>query len=64
MLVQNDEAMRATIIGSGSYIPKVEVENDEFIDNPFFFDDGKKVQSGNEDVIEKFRAITGISSRR
>jgi len=50
--------------GSGSYIPEVEVENDRFIENPFCFDDGRRIQNDNTSVIEKFQEITGIRSRR
>ncbi len=52
------------IIGSGSFIPEVEIENDTFIENPFCFDDGRRIQNNNEDVIAKFQEITGITSRR
>ncbi len=52
------------IIGSGSYIPEVEVANDTFMENPFSFDDGRRIQNNNEDVIAKFQEITGIASRR
>lgn len=52
------------IIGSGSYIPEVEIENDTFIENPFCFDDGRRIQNNNQDVIAKFQEITGIASRR
>jgi 3-oxoacyl-[acyl-carrier-protein] synthase III len=52
------------IKGSGSYIPEIEVENLSFTEHPFFFSNGKKVQSSNEEVIEKFQEITGIYARR
>lgn len=57
--------MRNTIItGSGSYIPEIEVENIQFIENPFCFDDGRRIQNDNKEVIEKFQEITGIQARR
>ncbi len=56
--------MRAKIIGSGSYIPDTEIENVEFIENPFSFPDGRRIQNSNADTIEKFQEITGIRSRR
>ncbi|MCJ8290790.1 MAG: ketoacyl-ACP synthase III [Crocinitomicaceae bacterium] len=52
------------IIGSGSYIPEVEVENNTFMENPFSFNDGRRIQNNNTDVIAKFQEITGIQSRR
>jgi len=56
--------LNTLITGSGSYIPEVEVENISFIENPFCFDDGRKIQNENEKVIDKFQEITGIKSRR
>jgi len=52
------------IIGSGSYIPEVEVENTSFMEHPFSFDDGRKIQNSNTEVIAKFEEITGIHARR
>jgi len=56
--------INTVITGSGSYIPEVEVENNNFIENPFCFDDGRRIQDNNEEVIEKFKSITGITARR
>jgi len=52
------------ITGTGSYLPEIEVENTSFIENPFCFNDGRRIQNNNIDVIEKFKDITGISARR
>jgi 3-oxoacyl-[acyl-carrier-protein] synthase-3 len=56
--------LNTVIIGSGSYIPEVEVENISFVENPFCFDDGRRIQNDNTEVIEKFQEITGIQARR
>lgn len=56
--------LNTLITGSGSYIPEVEVENISFIENPFCFDDGRRIQNDNTQVIQKFQEITGIQSRR
>lgn len=56
--------LNTVITGSGSYIPEVEVENESFIENPFCFDDGRRIQDDNHDVIEKFQEITGIQARK
>lgn len=56
--------LNSLITGSGSYIPEVEVENISFIENPFCFDDGRRIQNDNTQVIQKFQEITGIQSRR
>ena len=56
--------INTVITGTGSYIPEIEVENTSFIENPFCFNDGRRIQNNNVDVIEKFKEITGISARR
>ena len=57
--------MKNTVItGSGSFIPEVEVENNQFIENPFCMNDGRQIQNNNQEVIEKFEEITGIQARR
>lgn len=54
-----------TIIGSGSYIPPVRIENEHFL-NYTFFDPASRqpFEKGNEEIIEKFREITNIEERR
>jgi len=56
--------VNTVIIGSGSYIPEVEVENISFVENPFCFDDGRRIQNDNVATIQKFQEITGIQARR
>ncbi|PWL27372.1 MAG: 3-oxoacyl-ACP synthase [Fluviicola sp. XM-24bin1] len=56
--------LNTVITGSGSYIPEVEVENISFVENPFCFDDGRRIQNDNVSTIQKFQEITGIQARR
>ncbi len=56
--------INSIITGSGSYIPEVEIDNISFVENPFCFQDGRRIQNDNHDVIEKFQQITGIRARR
>lgn len=56
--------MRTIITGSGSYIPENEIENIQFIENPFCLQDGRRIQGDNQQVIDKFQKITGIKARR
>ncbi len=56
--------INTVITGSGSYIPNVKVNNDSFIKNTFHQEDGKTIQNSIEEIIQKFKDITGISSRR
>ena len=56
--------IKAEIIGIGSYIPTNIVPNSYFLDWEFYDAKGKKIETPNEVVIEKFKAITGIEERR
>lgn len=55
---------RSIIIGTGSYIPDINVINASFNNNIFFEKDGTKLTRSNESVIEKFSEITGIKERK
>ncbi len=53
------------IIGSGSYIPPVKIENNHFLDYTFYDPATRKpFDKENEEIIEKFREITNIEDRR
>jgi 3-oxoacyl-[acyl-carrier-protein] synthase-3 len=54
----------ASITGTGSVIPKKVVDNAAFLDNEFFDNTGAGFPYDNKTVIEKFKSITGIESRR
>lgn len=54
----------AVITGSGSYIPTRQIQNRHFLDHVFFDAQGKKLDKSNEEVIAKFKDITGIEERR
>jgi len=56
--------LNTVITGSGSYIPKVEVKNDDFVKNNFYKDSGELIETDSQVIIEKFQEITGIKSRR
>ncbi len=58
------EKLRTRISGTGSYIPTRKVTNQEFIKHRFLNADGSKLADANEEIIEKFKAITGIEERR
>ena len=57
--------IQTTIIGSGSYIPPVIIDNDHFLDHKFF-DPATRLpfDKDNAEIIEKFREITNIHERR
>ena len=56
--------MEIAITGTGSYLPSNITKNDDFLEHNFFERDGTALTYGNETIIEKFTAITGISERR
>lgn len=56
--------MRIGITGMGSYIPSIVTKNEDFLNHTFLGNDGSKFEGGNAVIIEKFKAITGISERR
>ncbi len=56
--------MNIKITGTGSYIPDVIEKNENFHQHEFLNTDGSIINSTNEVIIEKFKAITGIGERR
>ena len=56
--------MATIITGTGSYIPSVIVSNTSFKDHSFYGEDGVKITTPNEEIVEKFKDITGIYERR
>lgn len=56
--------MAIKITGLGSYIPESVARNDMFGKHKFHNMDGSTINSENEVIIEKFKAITGIEERR
>ena len=56
--------MNVRISGIGSYIPSEVAKNEQFDEHSFYNADGSPFGQENEKIIEKFKAITGISERR
>jgi 3-oxoacyl-[acyl-carrier-protein] synthase-3 len=56
--------MNIKITGTGSYIPATIEKNENFNQHNFLNTDGSPINSENEVIIEKFKAITGIDERR
>lgn len=56
--------MNIKITGTGSYIPDTIEKNEAFYQNEFLNSDGSAINSSNEVIVEKFKAITGIAERR
>lgn len=56
--------MASRITGVGSYIPARIETNENFHKHEFLNSDGSAYNNPNTEIIEKFKAITGISERR
>lgn len=56
--------MSIKITGTGSYIPCQIETNENFYQHEFLNADGTSIDSTNEVIVEKFKAITGIGERR
>lgn len=56
--------MAIKITGTGSYIPSNIEKNEAFYNHQFLNADGSSINSPNEVIVEKFKAITGIKERR
>jgi 3-oxoacyl-[acyl-carrier-protein] synthase-3 len=59
-----NSSLHAVIVGSGSYIPSRKIPNSHFLHHDFFDLDGKKLEKTNDELITKFKEITGIEERR
>ena len=56
--------MNIKITGSGSSIPELIQANSAFLNHDFFDAEGVHIDHATEEIIEKFKAITGIQQRR
>ncbi|MDG1779088.1 MAG: ketoacyl-ACP synthase III [Flavobacteriaceae bacterium] len=56
--------MSIRITGTGSYIPDLVQKNNDFISSEFYTIEGEAIDTPIDVVVEKFKAITGISERR
>ena len=56
--------MATIITGTGSYIPNIIKTNKDFIENTFYGENGDLIATPNEEIVEKFKDITGIYERR
>lgn len=55
---------RSVITGTGSYIPPEVKSNVDFADHSFYSEDHSKIDLPSQEIVEKFRMITGIHERR
>lgn len=57
-------ASQIKITGTGCFIPKRVVKNEDFLKGTFYTEDGASFSDEPEVIIKKFKHITGISERR
>ncbi len=56
--------LNTMITGTGSYIPSKRIQNSQFTKQTFFDKDHLRIESPGDEVVSKFRDITGIAERR
>jgi len=56
--------MSTIITGTGSYIPNIVKTNQAFVHHSFYSENGALIATPNEEIVEKFKDITGIAERR
>ncbi|WP_194778029.1 3-oxoacyl-ACP synthase III family protein [Pararhodonellum marinum] len=52
------------ISGTGRYIPELKIKNEDFLSHEFYDKGGSRINKDNQEIIEKFHAITTIEERR
>ncbi|HYH16217.1 MAG TPA: 3-oxoacyl-ACP synthase III family protein [Flavisolibacter sp.] len=57
-------AQKTIITGSGCYIPTEIISNRDFTIHNFYAEDHKRIETPPQEVVEKFKQITGIEERR
>ena len=58
------EYLNTVITGTGCYIPEQKIENKDYFKSTFFEKDQTLIKGSGEDIVRKFRDITGILERR
>ncbi|MBM3416682.1 MAG: 3-oxoacyl-ACP synthase III family protein [Bacteroidetes bacterium] len=56
--------VKTVITGTGCFIPEVVKSNRDFTVHNFYAEDNQRIETHPEEVVEKFREITGIEERR
>lgn len=56
--------LNTVITGTGSYIPEQKIKNKQYFTNTFFEKDQTLIKGTGEEIVAKFRDITGILERR
>lgn len=57
-------SVRTVITGTGCYIPEVIKSNRDFTIQDFYAEDNQRIDTTPQEIVDKFREITGIGERR
>jgi len=57
-------SVRTVITGTGCYIPETIKTNQEFSQQDFYTENAELITIPSEEIVDKFKAITGIEERR
>ena len=56
--------LQTVITGTGCFIPPVVKANNDFVQQPFYSEEGSPIEAPGQEIVEKFQDITGIEERR
>ncbi len=56
--------VKTVITGTGCYIPEVVKYNRDFTAHNFYAEDNQRIDTAPQEIVDKFRDITGIEERR
>jgi 3-oxoacyl-[acyl-carrier-protein] synthase-3 len=56
--------MATIITGTGSIVPHHIKSNQDFVENTFYDEQSELIKTPNQEIVEKFKGITGIMERR
>jgi 3-oxoacyl-[acyl-carrier-protein] synthase-3 len=62
--IKTNDDIYSVIIGSGSYLPTRRIKNEDFLNHTFYDENGKRLTKPNDEIIRRFKDITGILERR
>lgn len=57
-------SVKTVITGTGCYVPQVIKSNQDFINDHFYAENNQRIETSPQEVVDKFREITGIEERR
>jgi len=56
-------SLKSAIIATGSYVPEIKINNEDFLTHTFYEKDGSAINKPIKTIVEKFKDITGIEAR-